>query len=477
MLRHGVRVTQAIVRTKLAATAIAATILAVLMTALTLQTMRTARDVETSARASYERMRSLWRLQDAAKQLQKLSYRAAGIKGGQPDEGVAAARREFDSALAEVLSRPQRALPRWEFVQQLKAQAHDLTAQIERGPEIARHVEEVWRTSGYRASLAELTDSFAPYDAFLRTITSELSAEGRQFSNATQRSAASQGLVRALTLAMLVFGLLMAVTLFFMLQKRLALQKTHLALSAEDERRRAFLVDASHELRLPITIIRGEAEVALRQETGARTETIEALERILSQTRSVTRLLEDMFLIARAEAGGLRINLQRIDAGTIARNTACDFSTLACEAGATVLCHCESNLMVLADADRLRQALAALIDNALRHTREGVIVRVEARAEAGNVVLSVSDDGPGIDPAMAAELFQRFRRGRTRSEGSGLGLAVVRALTEAFGGTVRIEKAAIGARICLTLPRAPSAAAAQEKSTGGTHELSTAGGR
>lgn len=475
---HGYRagVTQAVVRTKLAATGVAATMLAVLMTTLTLQTMRTAEEVETQARDSYARMSSLWRLQDAAKQLQKLSYRAAGLNRTLPDDGVTAARRELDQALADVLARPPRALPRWDFAQQLQAEAREVIAQVERGPETARRVEDVWQTSGYRASLAELTRSFAPYDAFLRTITSELSTEGQRFADATQRSAASQGLVRALTLAMLVLGLLMAVTLFFLLLKRLALQKTHLALAAEDERRRAFLVDASHELRLPITIIRGEAEVALRQETGARTETVEALERILSQTRSVTRLLEDMFLIARAEAGGLRMNLHRLDAGAVAKATACDFSILAGEAGASVVCQCESDLMVVADADRLRQVLAALIDNALRHTRAGVTVRVEAKADAGSVLLAVSDDGPGIDPALAAELFQRFRRCRTRSEGSGLGLAVVRALTEAFGGTVRIENAAVGARICLRLPRAPTANT-QEKSKRGTRELSAAGGR
>src|SRR5688572_6644477 len=192
MLRQGESVTQAIVRTKLAATAVAATILAVLMTALTLQTMRTARDVETRARESYERMRSLWALEDAAKQFQKLGYRAAGLNDAQPDEGLTAARREFDRALADVLAHPQRALPRWDFAQQIQSEAHDLTAQIDRGPEIARRVQYLWQTAGYKASLAELTDSFAPYDAFLRTITAELSSEGQQFSAATQRSASSQ---------------------------------------------------------------------------------------------------------------------------------------------------------------------------------------------------------------------------------------------------------------------------------------------
>ncbi|HXS28877.1 MAG TPA: HAMP domain-containing sensor histidine kinase [Steroidobacteraceae bacterium] len=231
------------------------------------------------------------------------------------------------------------------------------------------------------------------------------------------------------------------------------LERANAALSAEDERRRTFLAEASHELRMPLTIIRGEAQVALRAGDQGGPDATEALERILEQTRALTRLLDDLFLIARAEAGGLRLNLRTADLGELVLRVALDFSTIACESGATVRADAHGGILARIDPDRVRQALAALIDNALRHTRPGVNVHVGARAEDGWITIAVSDDGPGIDPAAAAELFGRFRRGRTRSDGSGLGLTVVRALAEAHGGTASIGNAEQGgARAVLRLP-------------------------
>jgi signal transduction histidine kinase len=233
-----------------------------------------------------------------------------------------------------------------------------------------------------------------------------------------------------------------------------ALERANSALSAEDERRRTFLADASHELRIPLTIIRGEAQVALRAGVQGCAEAPEVFERILTQTRILTRLLDDLFLIARAEAGGLHLNLCTIDLGELVRRIAHDFSTIACESGATVHVETSSPLTARVDPDRIRQALAALIDNALRHTRVGVAVSIEARAKGEGITITVTDDGPGIDPDMAAELFGRFRRGRTRSDGSGLGLTVVRALAEAHNGTASLDNVAHGGAIAvLRLPR------------------------
>lgn len=233
------------------------------------------------------------------------------------------------------------------------------------------------------------------------------------------------------------------------------LERANAALSAEDERRRTFLADASHELRMPLTIIRGEAQVALRAGDQGTPDATEALERILEQTRVLTRLLDDLFLIARAEAGGLRLNLRTADLAELVLRVAHDFSTLACESGATVRADTADRLLVRIDPDRIRQALAALIDNALRHTRPGVNVRIAAQAQDEWIVISVSDDGPGIDSSAAADLFGRFRRGRTRSDGSGLGLTVVRALAEAHGGTASLDNAEQGgARAVIKLPRA-----------------------
>jgi signal transduction histidine kinase len=102
----------------------------------------------------------------------------------------------------------------------------------------------------------------------------------------------------------------------------------------------------------------------------------------------------------------------------------------------------------------VRQALAALIDNALRHAGAGVCVRIEARATGDSITITVTDNGPGIDSTLASELFGRFRRGHTRSDGSGLGLTVVRALAEAHGGTASLGNAEQGGtQATLRLPQ------------------------
>jgi two-component system, OmpR family, sensor kinase len=231
------------------------------------------------------------------------------------------------------------------------------------------------------------------------------------------------------------------------------LEKANTALSEEDGRRRAFLADASHELRIPLTIIRGEAQVAMRNSERGTVDAIEVFSHILEQTRHLTRLLDDLFLIARAEAGGLRLNLIELDLADLVCRVANDFSTIACESGATVRARASGPLLVVADPDRIRQALAALIDNAMRHTRAGVNILVEARREHNTIAISVADDGPGVDPSLASELFGRFKRGPGRGEGSGLGLTVVRALTEAHGGTATLVNGANGgARATLQLP-------------------------
>jgi signal transduction histidine kinase len=231
------------------------------------------------------------------------------------------------------------------------------------------------------------------------------------------------------------------------------LKQANAALSAEDERRRQFLAEASHELRIPVTIIRGEAEIALRSGASGSVEAAEAFERILEQTRDITRLLEDLFLIARAEAGGLRLALAPTDVNELVAHVAHDFSKLAFECGASVRADVTGTLVATVDAGRVRQAMSALIDNALRHTREGVAITLATNLERDVVHIRVDDDGPGISESEAQDLFGRFRRGAARGEGSGLGLTVVRALAQAHGGTASLRtSAAGGVSAVLSLP-------------------------
>src|SRR5690606_4040071 len=206
-----------------------------------------------------------------------------------------------------------------------------------------------------------------------------------------------------------------------------------------DERRRAFLADVSHQLRTPLTIIRGETQVALKTADDPGFDPQEALEHILDQTQHLGRMVNDLFLIARAEAGGLPLDRRYHDLGDMVARVAADFENLARENAGSIRARAQAGVVAHVDADRLRRALTALIENAMRHCQPGVNIVIEVQRSEAGAVIAVCDDGPGVPPADVERLFERFRRGETDGEGSGLGLSLVRALVEAHGGKAFIE--------------------------------------
>lgn len=225
------------------------------------------------------------------------------------------------------------------------------------------------------------------------------------------------------------------------------LQQANAKLAAADERRRAFLADVSHELRTPLTIIRGEAQVALRTADRPGFDPQEPFERILQQTHDLSRMVDDLLVIALAEAGRLPLEREVLDLQALASRLAGDFETLASELGGSIRAVPGPAVFASADRDRLRRALAALMENSLRHSQRGVSVTIEATAGIDGVAISVTDNGPGLDFARANCLFERFRRGETRGEGAGLGLSLVHALVQAHGGRTELSPKAGGGTV------------------------------
>jgi len=218
------------------------------------------------------------------------------------------------------------------------------------------------------------------------------------------------------------------------------------------ERERRFVADASHELRTPVAVVKTELEGALR--TGDYGPQVhEALVAAVEECDRLAQLAEDLLVIARAADGKLPVRLERLDARAALDRIRERFVDRAAEHGRRLEVDAPDGLMLWADPLRLRQALGNLLDNALRHGNGDVAI-VARPADTG-VDLEVSDRGAGFDTALDERAFERFTRGdeaRVRG-GAGLGLAIVRAIADAHGGSAAIVPGA-GATVRVWLPDA-----------------------
>jgi two-component system, OmpR family, sensor histidine kinase BaeS len=213
---------------------------------------------------------------------------------------------------------------------------------------------------------------------------------------------------------------------------------------AEASRRR-FFQDAVHELKTPLAVINATTTAVL---DGVYEHEDRHLTTIREQSRLLARIVDDLRTIGLAESRQLSLHLELADVGQLTAEVARAFAARVDEAGLRLELDVASNLVVCADADRLRQILGALLDNAIRHIPGGGYVLVEGRLSAGRVRIGVRDSGPGIAPADLPHLFERFYQAdtaRDRSTGtSGLGLTIVKALVEAHGGAVGAENVSGG---------------------------------
>lgn len=204
----------------------------------------------------------------------------------------------------------------------------------------------------------------------------------------------------------------------------------------------------AHDLRSPVTAVRGHLEMAL---TGSDTEDLRAsIARALDDLDRLERILDTTLDVAEAEAGALRLNRQSIDVGILLREMEEIYRPVAEERGLHL--EVRGGAVVSLDADLTRRAIANLLDNAMQHLPHGSRITMSATPNDGGASLEVADDGPGFPAEVKSRAFERFVKG-PRSRGYGLGLALVRAAARAHGGEARIlDNPGGGALVILLIP-------------------------
>jgi signal transduction histidine kinase len=216
-----------------------------------------------------------------------------------------------------------------------------------------------------------------------------------------------------------------------------------------------FVADASHELRNPLAVIRTNIDVALADEKADTDDLRQTATVVKRASDRMARLVDDLLLIARRETPGQRDDL--VDLSAVMSEEADEFAAAARRKDVALDLSIRSGLVVSGDRDALKRAVANLLENAVRYAREGGHVGLRSGRERSWAWISVSDDGPGIDPEFHERVFDRFFRldkARARSQGgSGLGLSIVRQIARTHGGDVQLRSTpGEGATFVIWLP-------------------------
>jgi signal transduction histidine kinase len=202
---------------------------------------------------------------------------------------------------------------------------------------------------------------------------------------------------------------------------------------------RRFSADASHELQTPITTLRGELEVALR---SARTpeEYRETLKSALEEIERISRLVEGLLILARAESGALRMDRQAVDLAELVEEVYWRLKVLADQRSVDLFMAVEEAVVVSGDRDRLRRLLVNLVDNAVKYTGPEGRVRLSLTRDRDRACIEVADTGRGIPEESLERIFQPFYRSEevVSEQGSGLGLSIARSIALAHGGEVTV---------------------------------------
>jgi signal transduction histidine kinase len=316
-------------------------------------------------------------------------------------------------------------------------------------------------------SLFNLEVAFRLSNELQPLIDSELQGEqdeAQALVNTAAAEAKTLALVAAVTGATGLFGFLLLGVLAWRAVRRAeaaaaaeTLRRDVLVDAAERrlggvERRRAqFLADISHELRTPVTILRGEAEVGLRGTPG-QDDLRDTLERLQGQATELGELLEDLITYARADSEEQEFRPSVVQLAEVVGTAAGEGASLAEPREITIATLLEDDAaLVEADSRRLKRVLLIGIDNAIKHSAPGSTVTLRTRRSGGDAVVEILDQGPGLDDEEKPRVFERFFRGRSEREmhnrGIGIGLAIAREIVELHRGRISLDNRPEGGAI------------------------------
>jgi signal transduction histidine kinase len=226
-----------------------------------------------------------------------------------------------------------------------------------------------------------------------------------------------------------------------------------------DAHRVRFLAEVSHELRTPLTVLRGEAEVALRGSSRPERMYRQALELIVKQASDMGRLVEDLLFLARSEADEIRFDFSPVRLGQVVREAVSDASAIA--QGRQIRLSLDplpAELVVRADARRLKQVVLTVLDNAIKYSPPNTTVDIGLEFDDGMTTLTVTNGGDPVPAEQVPHVFERFFRGdnaRVKGvSGSGLGLAIAHRIVEKHGGELSMtSEPGLGTTVTMNLPR------------------------
>jgi signal transduction histidine kinase len=233
-----------------------------------------------------------------------------------------------------------------------------------------------------------------------------------------------------------------------------AFERMRRRLAQLDHARREFIANASHELRTPVFSLGGFLELLNDEELDEETRR-EFLVTMREQVQRLEKLATELLDLSRLDAGHIDLDRDTVPLDDLARTAAAEFAAVALQREHEVEVDSPRQVLAIGDEQRLLQIARILVENALVHTPEGTRVLISAHEERGRARLVVTDDGPGIDEAEAANVFERFYRVDTaQASGSGLGLAIARELARLMGGSLEHERHDGRTSFVLTLPAA-----------------------